>query len=986
MIRPAGLAPGAAALVAAWFATAAIALLTGASAVVILLAIGIVTMVAAVWCGRSVLSGARVVGVDSGTADHVATVDDPLRWRVTAQLRHPVTIRLRIDGRVVATGQVGDGVTLVEGTTAQRGVHDAVEVRCSSAGLFGLVWWQQTTTMRIPPLSVAPAAAERAAPTERHADAATTGIALGAHVGRDESDGVRAWRDGDEVHAVHWPSSLRTGDLVLRHRVRNLDESWTIDARTGQDDPDGEAAAVRTAAERGLAASALVRLRVDDGEPITIRSSRDLLRWCAAFDPLRLVTIAAPWWRRALRSVTDEPRTAITSSARWLIALAGAAPLVMLLEPLGYTAVDVAATLVGTAVGAAVTVATRDRMRLVRQLVGLAAAGGVSALLIDVGSIVSIGTSLRFLLPQLLVGLVVLQGFECVDRRGARVALACSALLVAYSAGVRVDEQLAIWLLVSTALLGVALVSITREDRRLPSPTPVRTTGRRRLVAARSAGLVAAVLAVMAILAVVPIPRGPAQLTLPSWLDERRPTGGDGALAAPDGSPLLGGAPTSSSRAGSASGAGGAGSYPGFSPSMDTSLRGDLGDQVVLRVRSSSPDFWRGQTFSRFDGRTWFVDDRVGARSEGPEHVVGPANGDVRLPSADELIQTFYAEVDLPNLVFAASRPERVLLDAPLWQRPDGALRADVVLPAGSAYTVVSRPSGATAESLRADGDLAALGAPPEFLQLPDTTTERTKALAEQLASGTTSTYDTVLAIHDWLGANVGYDLDAPVPPVGSDAVDDFLFESQLGFCEQIATSTAIMLRSLGIPARVATGYVPSDRDEIAGVWISRASDAHAWVEVRFPSAGWVAFDPTASVPLSGEAGEATIGGDLVRMIAAGIGDNVAILLGLVVIVAVVLLVRRAVLGALHRRRRGRWGLLQDRYVAAAVRRGADASVSNAEMAAVFDRIVVADAARVAAQLDASAFAASWTDDDSGYATAAHTVRVLERSGVPAGS
>ena len=87
------------------------------------------------------------------------------------------------------------------------------------------------------------------------------------------------------------------------------------------------------------------------------------------------------------------------------------------------------------------------------------------------------------------------------------------------------------------------------------------------------------------------------------------------------------------------------------------------------------------------------------------------------------------------------------------------------------------------------------------------------------------------------------------MPAEGVDAVDDFLFVSQRGFCEQIASALTVMLRSQGVPARLATGYLPGERDRVSGVWKVRASDAHAWVEVWFPETGWEAFDPTASVP-----------------------------------------------------------------------------------------------------------------------------------------
>ncbi len=406
-----------------------------------------------------------------------------------------------------------------------------------------------------------------------------------------------------------------------------------------------------------------------------------------------------------------------------------------------------------------------------------------------------------------------------------------------------------------------------------------------------------------------------------------------------------------------------------------------MSDAIVLRVRAPYPDFWRGQTFTEFDGRVWHVDDRTGRHSAAPDHRINLAEGDVANAKDNRFIQTFYAEVDMPNIVFAASRAEQVVLDAQLWARPDGALRADVVLPAGSAYTVVSQRSRATAAGLRADGDVSLTASPDKYLATPDSLTDRTRALAGSLAAGADSTYDVVLAIEAWIREHVAYDLDAPVPPAGTDSVDHFLFESQRGFCEQIATATAMLLRSVGIPARIATGYVPSERDDVAGVWISRARDAHAWVEVRFPSFGWVAFDPTADVPLAGEAERSTVGGELARAIVQAIGDHLALVLGTALAAAAVVVLARAAAAWWRRRRRGRWGVLQDRFLAVALRRGADANAPNAGLADAFDERQQAAAAQVATALDESAFAARWADDDDRYDLAAAQLNVLEHSG-----
>jgi hypothetical protein len=176
------------------------------------------------------------------------------------------------------------------------------------------------------------------------------------------------------------------------------------------------------------------------------------------------------------------------------------------------------------------------------------------------------------------------------------------------------------------------------------------------------------------------------------------------------------------------------------------------------------------------------------------------------------------------------------------------------------------------------------------------------------------------------------------------------------------------MLRTQGVPTRVATGYAAGTRDRIAGVYEVRASDAHAWVEVWFPETGWQAFDPTASVPFSGEAPRPSVGGELASGLAGYMEDN-ARELGLIVTCGVLLVGLVALLFELRRRhRRGRWGLLQDRFGALAQRRGVPDGATNVRRAASWTAADDAAVARlVAEQLDRVAFDPAFDDDDTDY-------------------
>ena len=85
-----------------------------------------------------------------------------------------------------------------------------------------------------------------------------------------------------------------------------------------------------------------------------------------------------------------------------------------------------------------------------------------------------------------------------------------------------------------------------------------------------------------------------------------------------------------------------------------------------------------------------------------------------------------------------------------------------------------------------------------------------------------------------------------------ADPLANFLFARRKGHCEYFASSMAVMLRSLGIPARLATGFQSGVYNPVSDLWLMRASDAHSWVEAWIPGYGWKTFDPTPADPNAG--------------------------------------------------------------------------------------------------------------------------------------
>jgi transglutaminase-like putative cysteine protease/tetratricopeptide (TPR) repeat protein len=123
---------------------------------------------------------------------------------------------------------------------------------------------------------------------------------------------------------------------------------------------------------------------------------------------------------------------------------------------------------------------------------------------------------------------------------------------------------------------------------------------------------------------------------------------------------------------------------------------------------------------------------------------------------------------------------------------------------------------------------------------------ERIRAYAGEITRGLDHYGDKVRMIHDWLKyGEYRYSLKPGIAPDG-DQLAWFLFQSKKGYCSYYAFSMALMLRSLGIPARVAAGFFIDPAANTFDYYPVRSDMAHAWVEVPFPGYGWIEYDPTS--------------------------------------------------------------------------------------------------------------------------------------------
>ena len=169
-------------------------------------------------------------------------------------------------------------------------------------------------------------------------------------------------------------------------------------------------------------------------------------------------------------------------------------------------------------------------------------------------------------------------------------------------------------------------------------------------------------------------------------------------------------------------------------------------------------------------------------------------------------------------------------------------------LPQEQPYTLYSFVSQATNDQLQMAGDEYSTFITDHYLQLPSTLPDRVRDLAERITQDAETPLDKVLAIENYLRNEGGfeYSQDIESPPTNADGVDWFLFETKTGYSDYFGSSMTVMLRSVGVPARMAAGYAPGEVD-IPGRWAIRDRDSHGWTQAYFPGHGWIDFEPTTA-------------------------------------------------------------------------------------------------------------------------------------------
>ncbi len=286
--------------------------------------------------------------------------------------------------------------------------------------------------------------------------------------------------------------------------------------------------------------------------------------------------------------------------------------------------------------------------------------------------------------------------------------------------------------------------------------------------------------------------------------------------------------------------------YYGFDSALDLSYRGGLTDKIMMYVRSPAASYWRSHAFDYYDGRTWTQSDSrlTPVRSSIGQYFFRFINPP---PPGDYFAQSFFIAEPMPNVVFTGGTPVQMLFPAEeVSLDSTGGIRAPEMVEPGTQYTVYSLPQNfAPAELWSDNGQNYPADIRDKYLQLPPDLPERVRELALRLTNDAPTQYHKVVALRDYLKETYPYDYFPPPQAPNTDAVEQFLFVDKRGVCEHFVSALVVMLRSVGVPARLASGYGSGDYNAVTGYYEVHANQAHAWAEVYFPQHGWVPFDPT---------------------------------------------------------------------------------------------------------------------------------------------
>ena len=301
-----------------------------------------------------------------------------------------------------------------------------------------------------------------------------------------------------------------------------------------------------------------------------------------------------------------------------------------------------------------------------------------------------------------------------------------------------------------------------------------------------------------------------------------------------------------------------------YSESLPLGLYAAQGNQPVFTVKVlSAPNsithyYWRGRVYDFYANGQWSNSSASSLDFQSESQPLNLVNAQNRTEAQFQ----FTMELPQQSLLYAPSEP--VWTDQPGsvtvtaaggGQNDPLAWFANPPIVQGGRYQVRAEIADPSVTELQAAGTNYPTWVQDHYLEIPQNIQAVIQSLAERVTSGQPTPYDKAQAITNYLRNTIQYSLTVPSPPPGEDPAVWVLFDYKKGFCNYYASAEVLMLRSIGIPARIAVGFAEgeSNNNDVLSQTHNSESytvlnrDAHAWPEVYFPDIGWVTFEPTVT-------------------------------------------------------------------------------------------------------------------------------------------
>ncbi|WP_339237078.1 transglutaminaseTgpA domain-containing protein [Oceanobacillus sp. FSL W7-1281] len=279
-------------------------------------------------------------------------------------------------------------------------------------------------------------------------------------------------------------------------------------------------------------------------------------------------------------------------------------------------------------------------------------------------------------------------------------------------------------------------------------------------------------------------------------------------------------------------------------------------DTVLFEATVEEDHYWRIETKDVYTGKGW--------ETSQDRNLLNQTGGQITLSTFEDSVETETLEAQvaftggnrLPKVIYpygVSSIRTEEQVDFHLDESMEGIeTTRDEEDSTLEAYEINYENPSFDIEALQNNSEQDPEEIQDRYTQLPENLPERVGDLAAEITENHETRYDKARAIERYFSAN-GFEYqttDIPRPREEEDYVDQFLFETQIGYCDNFSTAMVVMLRSEGIPARWAKGFTSGERidsnaEEQTHVNEVANSNAHSWVEVYFPEVGWVPFEPT---------------------------------------------------------------------------------------------------------------------------------------------